>query len=69
MLIGDFNGRIVQISDIAIEDGNTYTNTTHSTSKIDKIRKSSDSKVNAHGKKLIQLSTSKNLCIPNGRFT
>ena len=53
LLIGDFNGRIGQIPDIAIEDGDTYTNTTHLTSKIDKIRKSFDSKVNAHGKKLI----------------
>ena len=36
-------------------------------SKIDKIRKSFDSKVNEHGKKLIQLCTSNNLCILNGR--
>ena len=67
LLIGEFNGRIGQISDTAIEDGDTYTNTTHLTSKIDKIKKSFYSKVNAHGKKLIQLCTSKSLCILNGR--
>ena len=53
LLMGDFNGRIEQISHIAIEDGDIYTNTIHLTFKIDKIRISFDSKVNAHGKKLI----------------
>ena len=52
---------------LQIEDGDTYTNTTHLNSKFDKIRKSFNSKVNAHGKKLIQLCTSKNLCILNGK--
>ena len=67
MLLRDFNGRIRQIPNIAIEDGDTYTNRTHLTSKIGKIRKSCDSEVNTHGKILIQLCTSKNLCILNGR--
>ena len=57
-----------QIPDIAIKHGDTYTNTTHLSFKIDKIRKSFDSKVNAHGKKLTQLCTSGNLCLLNGRM-
>ena len=68
MLCGDFNSRTGKLLDYVSDKGDEhFQNNLKVTTQIVSNRKTSDSEVNNHGKKLINLCKENNLRIINGR--